>query len=77
MVDATGEPDALQIDFHGLEVVGVAGDRRITINNLQHLSDAEIVFAKLIKRDISPPQGGFRQIENQRFLLRGQLFEAI
>ena len=55
MVDAAGEPDALQIDLHGLEVVGVAGDRRITINNLQHLSDAEIVFAKLIKRDISPP----------------------
>ena len=71
MIDATRKPDALQIDFHRLEVIGVMGYRSITIDNLQHLSDTEIVFAKLIKRDISPPQGGFRQVKYLCFLLRG------
>ena len=47
------------------------GNGGITIDNLQHLPDAEVVFSKLIKRDVSPPQGGFRQVKNQRFLLRG------
>ena len=69
MIDAAGKPYAFQISLESLEFFCIVRNRQVTINNLQYLSDTEIVFPKLIKRDISPPQSGFRQIINQLLLL--------
>ena len=73
MIDAAGKPYAFQISLESLEFFCIVRNRQVTINNLQYLSDTEIIFSKLIKRDVSPPQGGFRQVEYQRFLPNGQL----
>ena len=77
MVDAVGKPYPFQIDFHRLEIVRLTGYRLVTIDHLQHLSDAEIVFPKLIKRDVPSKQCGFRQVIDKHLLLQGQLVEAI
>ena len=69
MVDAVGKPYPFQIDLHRLEIVRLMRNRLVTINNLQHLSDTEIVFPKLIKRDIPPKQSGFRQVIDKNLLL--------
>ena len=44
-------------------------NRLVTIYNLQHLSDTEIVFPKLIKRDVPSKQSGFRQVIDKNLLL--------
>ena len=48
----------------------------VTIYDLQHLSDTEIVFPELIKCDIPPIQGGFGQVIDQLFLPQGQPVKA-
>ena len=53
MINAAGEPHPLQIDLESLEFIGVPGNGLVTINNLQHLADAEIILAELVEGDIS------------------------
>ena len=52
MIDTIRKPYPFQVQFHRLEIISIMGNRQVTINNLQHLSDAEIVFSELIKCDI-------------------------
>ena len=77
MIDTIREPETLQIDLHRTKLVRIVSDRQVTINNLQHLSDTEIVFPILIKCDISSRQRGFRQVIDEHFLSQGQLVKAI
>ena len=58
MMDAIGEPDALQIGLQGLEVRGVVRDGEVCIDSLQQLTDAEVITAKLIESDVTPIKGG-------------------
>ena len=68
MIDAIGEPEALEIDLKGLEIRGVAGNGQVGIDGLQHLTDAEVITAKLVESNVAPIKGGLREVINQTLL---------
>ena len=68
MIDAIGEPEALEIDLKGLEIRGIVGNGQVTKNGLQHLADAEVITAKLVESNVAPIKGGLREVINQTLL---------
>ena len=52
MIDAARKPDTLQIDLQSLEIIGVMRDGHVRVDHLQHLTDTEVILAKLIESDI-------------------------
>ena len=68
MVDTIGEPETLEIDLKGLEIRGVVCYGEVSIDRLQHLSDAEVIAAKLVEGDIAPIEGGLREVIDQSLL---------
>ena len=68
MIDAIGEPEALEIDLKGLEIRGIMGYGQVTKNGLQHLADAEVITAKLVESNVAPIKGGLREVINQTLL---------
>ena len=53
MVNSTGKPYLLQILLQSTEIIFLPVSLIVIINSLQRLSDAEVVFAKLIECDIT------------------------
>ena len=68
MVDAIGEPEALEINLKSLEISGIVRYGQVGIDSLQHLSDAEVIAAKLVEGDIAPIEGGLREVIDQSLL---------
>ena len=68
MIDAIGEPEALEIDLKGLEIRGIMGYGQVTKNGLQHLANAEVITAKLVESNVAPIKGGLREVINQTLL---------
>ena len=68
MIDAIGEPEALEIDLKGLEIRGIVRNGQVTKNGLQHLADAEVITAKLVESNVAPIKGGLREVINQTLL---------
>ena len=58
MVDAVGEPKAFQVDFQCAEAVGIVVDGQISINDLQHLADAEVILSILVEGDVAAVECG-------------------
>ena len=53
MVNSAGKPYLLQILLQSTEIIFLPVSLIAIINSLQRLSDAEVVFAKLIECDIT------------------------
>ena len=68
MIDAIGEPEALEIDLKGLEIRGIVRYGQVTKNGLQHLADAEVITSKLVESNVAPIKGGLREVINQTLL---------
>ena len=69
MMNAVGEPYALEVNLHCLEVGRLFVALITCINGLQCLTNAKIVLTILVKENIPTLQSGFCQIINQLFLL--------
>ena len=68
VIDTVRKPDTLQIDFHCTKVVAVMTDGSVRVNSLQHLTDTEVILAKLVEGDVTPIERSLRQIVNELFL---------
>ena len=53
VMNATGKPDALQVDFECLEFLAFSVAFIVQINGFQCFSDAKVVLSLLVERDIS------------------------
>ena len=69
VMNATGKPDALQVDFECLEFLAFSVAFIVQINGFQCFSDAKVVLSLLVERDISSHQGSLSQAENIQFLV--------
>ena len=76
MMDAVGEPYALEVNLHRLEVGRLLVALITCIDRLQGLADAEVVLAVLVEQDVTALQSRFRQIIDQLLLLERKLLEA-
>ena len=68
MIDAIGEPEALEIDLKGLEIRGIVRNGQVAKNGLQHLADAEVIASKLVESNVAPIKGSLREVINQTLL---------
>ena len=68
MIDAVRKPDTLQVDFHRTKIVAVMTDSGVRVNSLQHLTDTEVILAKLVEGDVTSIERSLRQIVNELFL---------
>ena len=68
MVDTIGEPETLEIDLKGLEIRGVVCYGEVSIDGLQQLTDAEVITSELVESDITPIEGGLREVIDQSLL---------
>ena len=69
VVNAVGEPDALQINLQGVEVLRMMVNGQVCIDDFQHFTDTKIVSSILVEGDVTPIERGFRKIINQLLLL--------
>lgn len=76
VVDAGGEPEALQIDFKGAEVVVGAVALVVGIHFLKGTADAEVVASVLVEEDVAAREGGFLEVIDEGFLPQRELVEA-
>ena len=75
-MNATGKPDALQVDFECLEFLAFSVAFIVQINGFQCFSDAKVVLSLLVERDISSHQGSLSQAENIQFLVERQVLKS-
>ena len=75
VMDAVGEPHALQVDLHCLEIGRSLVARIAGIDRLKHLSDDKVVLAVLVEEDVTTLQGGFREVIYQFLLVESQSLE--
>ena len=61
VVYAAGEPQALQVFLHGVELAAVAVGVGRGVDGLEHASEAQVVASVLVERDVAPPKCGLGQ----------------
>ena len=77
VVDAVGEPEALQVDLEGAEGVGLAVYGEVGIDRLERLADQEIVLAVLVEGDVAAVKGSLGETVDETLLLERQLLETV
>ena len=77
MINTVRKPDTLEIDLQSLEVVRLTINRKVRINDFEHLADAEIVFPVLIEGDIPAKKCRFGKIIDKYLLPKRQFLKSI
>jgi len=76
-MDAAGKPHTLQIDHESLKLLTLSVTLIMQEDSLQSLSNAQIVLALLIERDVASHQGSFRKTVNIHFLVERQVLKSL
>ena len=77
MVEAVGEPDALQIDLEGTELVRVVRHLRIGIDQFQDATHQQVILAILVEGDIPAKKCRFGETVNKPFLPKRQFLKTV
>ena len=76
VVDAGGEPQALEIHLEGEEVLVLAVAPVVGVDFLEGVADAEVVASVLVEKDVASGEGGFLEVIDEGLLAQGELVEA-
>ena len=77
VVDAIGEPHLLQVCLQCLELMMMPVCSLIGIDSLQHLSDAQVMAAKLVEGYVTAIQRGLREVIDVLLLTQRQLLKSV
>ena len=58
VVYAAGEPQALQVDGEGAEIVRLVVYAEVGIDGLQRLADKEVITSELVESDVAAVERG-------------------
>ena len=76
MVQAGGEPKALDVGDEGLEILGLAIAAVVAIDGFEHVANAEVVTTVLIIEDVASGKGGLSKVVDERLLTKREAVEA-
>ncbi len=76
VVDAGGEPHALEVDGEGLEEFVGTFSAVVFIHGFEECTDAEVVTSVLVEKDVAAFKGGFLEIVDEGFFLEGEFLET-
>ena len=76
VVQAGGEPKALDVGDEGLEILGLAIAAVVAIDGFEHVANAEVVTTVLIVEDVASGKGGLSKVVDEGSLTERELVET-